>query len=117
MREKEKKGVHRRARRKRRENDREFFYSVLVTDQYLDLFATNEQYYGYMILHNKTIPQKTIGDDVGLFPITYLNRVMYNWRKPHYKNTTDMAVRPMFFSCLKVRSIRFCWAFEPNGSQ
>ena len=63
-------------------------------DEYLDKFKTDPTQLGYKILHNVNIPyDKDVGDNVGLFPITYLNRaLMYTGHKPGYDNKTDMYI-------------------------
>ena len=48
-----------------------------IMDDYLDLCIADPLRYGYKILHDIPIPYgEEIGDDLGLFPIAYLNRML-----------------------------------------
>ena len=68
-------------------------YGAQVND-YLDMFIRDKSQYGYKIIHNITVPfGEAVGDTIGLFPITYLNRALsYSGVKPGYDNTTDMYI-------------------------
>ncbi|CAH1790295.1 unnamed protein product [Owenia fusiformis] len=65
-----------------------------VLDKVLDDFKTNKASYGYMVVHNITVPWfRNIGDEIGLFPIGYLNRVLSeSGRVEKYDNTTDFYI-------------------------
>ena len=64
-----------------------------VMDGYLDAYANNPEAYGYKILHNIVVPwYHNVGDQIGLFPINYLNRILRKTGTPGYNNTTDATI-------------------------
>ena len=64
-----------------------------ILDKYLDQFLTDPNEYGYKLLHHEKIEfGRAVGDTIGLFPITYLNRVIAKSGQPGYDNATDLFI-------------------------
>jgi len=56
---------------------------------YWELTDTNAD--AYQILHGNLPPYPgAIGDNIGLFPIAYIDRINYNRNNPNYNNATDL---------------------------
>ena len=74
--------------------DKEFGFNLTkVMDNYLDNFLEDKNALGYKLLHNQHIDWgRAVGDNVGLFPIAYLNRMQSQSMQRGYNKSRDTYV-------------------------